>query len=168
MLLDLGWQTYALLGAGLLFVVLEVLFPSGGLLGVGALLCLGLGAWSAWRHQGTSGAAMYGLGVALLAPLTAYAGLRLLPYTPMAKTAILSGPPRTAAPPAQVASPELVGRRGRTETPLRPVGIARIDGRRLDVVTRGQHLDAGEPVIVIAIEGLRVIVDSDSADPPEA
>ena len=43
-MLDFGWEAYALLGAGLLFVVLEMLFPSGGLLGLGAAICLALGS----------------------------------------------------------------------------------------------------------------------------
>ncbi|MDQ5851060.1 MAG: nodulation protein NfeD [Chloroflexota bacterium] len=41
---------------------------------------------------------------------------------------------------------------------LRPGGIARIGDQRVDVVTRGDYIEAGEPIEVIADEGYRRIV----------
>ena len=41
---------------------------------------------------------------------------------------------------------------------VRPAGFARIDGRRVDVVTRGEMLDKDCPLIVVEIEGNRVVV----------
>src|SRR5690606_17678313 len=52
---------------------------------------------------------------------------------------------------------ELVGRTGRAVTPLRPAGTAEIDGRRWDVVTEGSFVEAGRPVRVVAVEGLRIV-----------
>ncbi|GIX07757.1 MAG: hypothetical protein KatS3mg115_2160 [Candidatus Poribacteria bacterium] len=53
---------------------------------------------------------------------------------------------------------KLVGMEGVTKTPLRPVGVAEIGGRRYDVVTDGEYLAAGTPVRVIEVEGTRVLV----------
>lgn len=52
----------------------------------------------------------------------------------------------------------LIGKEGETVTALHPSGIARIDGRRYDVVTRGEMLDKGVPVKVIDTSGNRVVV----------
>jgi len=70
---------------------------------------------------------------------------------------ILSAPPAagTAEDPALRA---LVGKHGVTVSPLRPAGFARIDGARVDVVTRGEMLDAECAVVVLDVAGNRVVV----------
>ena len=42
--------------------------------------------------------------------------------------------------------------------PLRPAGVAQFDGERLDVVTEGDYIDQGSPVVVVRSEGYRHIV----------
>ena len=58
--------------------------------------------------------------------------------------------------PAVAAS--LVGARGMAASDLRPGGIARIKGERVDVVSQGDYISAGEPIIVISDEGYRRVV----------
>ena len=41
---------------------------------------------------------------------------------------------------------------------LRPAGFARLGGARVDVVTRGEYVAAGEAVEVVADEGYRRVV----------
>lgn len=61
---------------------------------------------------------------------------------------------------------DLVGKEGVTATVLRPAGFALIEGRRVDVVTGGELLEAGVPVVVVAAEGNRVQVRArDSGQP---
>ena len=43
-------------------------------------------------------------------------------------------------------------------SPLRPAGIAVIDGERVDVVSDGEFIDAGFPVIVTRVDGNRIVV----------
>jgi membrane-bound serine protease (ClpP class) len=52
----------------------------------------------------------------------------------------------------------LVGRRGLALTTLRPAGTAEIDGERVDVVSQGTFIAAGEPVEVVRVRGSRVEV----------
>lgn len=52
----------------------------------------------------------------------------------------------------------LVGHAGEAATDLRPGGYATIDGRRVDVVTAGEHLAVGTPVEVVKVEGNRIQV----------
>lgn len=51
-----------------------------------------------------------------------------------------------------------IGKTGTTLTQLHPVGAARIDGQRLDVVTSGEFLDTGTAVKVIEAHGNRIVV----------
>jgi len=162
---DFGWQTYALLGGGLLFVILEVFFPSGGLLGIGATICLGVGAWTAFEYGGGFSAVLkYGASVVVLAPITLVFAFKILPHTPFANAIILqpSGTPQVAT---ELGLESLVGQRGRTITDLRPAGIALVADRRVDVVTRGVHLEAGDDVRIVKVEGNRVIVEHVGGEP---
>ena len=52
----------------------------------------------------------------------------------------------------------LVGRIGITTSPLRPTGIAIIDGRRFDVISRGEFVDRESPVKVVRIQGNEIEV----------
>ena len=52
----------------------------------------------------------------------------------------------------------LLGKEGVTVTSLHPTGIATIDDRRYDVVTRGEMLEKGDRVKVIDVTGNRIVV----------
>ncbi|MBI2424573.1 MAG: ATP-dependent Clp protease proteolytic subunit [Candidatus Hydrogenedentes bacterium] len=41
---------------------------------------------------------------------------------------------------------------------LRPAGRGRFEGRSLDVVTRGEFIESGAPIVIIQIEGSRLVV----------
>jgi membrane-bound serine protease (ClpP class) len=48
---------------------------------------------------------------------------------------------------------DMLGEVGVAATMLRPGGFATIAGKRVDVVTRGEHLEKGTPVVVCNVEG---------------
>lgn len=53
---------------------------------------------------------------------------------------------------------ELVGKTGKAITPLRPSGIAEIEGQRRDVVSEGGFIAADREVKVVAARGRRIVV----------
>lgn len=53
---------------------------------------------------------------------------------------------------------DLVGKTGVAATSLRPAGAAMIDDERIDVITEGIFIDAGENVKVVKVDGSSVIV----------
>ena len=55
-----------------------------------------------------------------------------------------------------------VGKTGAAHTPLRPAGIAELDGVRLNVVTEGDYIERGAPVRVVRVSGNRVVVAADN------
>lgn len=60
--------------------------------------------------------------------------------------------------------PTLLGKTGVAITILRPVGIAEIDGKRVEVVSDGEFIQPGTEIKVIKVEGMRVLVSSKSFD----
>jgi membrane-bound serine protease (ClpP class) len=53
---------------------------------------------------------------------------------------------------------ELLGVEGVAVTTLRPAGTAEINGKRVDVVTDSEYIEHGKPIVVTAVEGMRVVV----------
>ena len=86
--------------------------------------------------------------------------MRFLPKLPFGRRLILSTD--MEAEEGFVSSPETdrqwLGKTGRAVSPLRPAGIAEIDGNRVDVVSDGVFIDAGAPVRVTRVDGNRIVV----------
>ncbi|MEJ2290909.1 MAG: NfeD family protein, partial [Deinococcales bacterium] len=65
----------------------------------------------------------------------------------------------------------LTGRQGTALSDLRPAGVARFDGERVDVVSEGDFIAAGSTLTVLHVEGMRVTVravEPEPADEPTA
>ncbi len=58
----------------------------------------------------------------------------------------------------------LVGQEGRTLTPLRPAGTARIDGNNVDVVADGEFIPENTQIMVQSVVGARVVVRKKEED----
>ncbi len=52
----------------------------------------------------------------------------------------------------------LIGKKGKSLTPLRPSGTAEIGETRYDVLTKGEFIDAAEGIEVVAVENNRIFV----------
>ena len=53
---------------------------------------------------------------------------------------------------------DLLGKNGVATSLLRPAGVAEIDGRRIAVLTEGEFVPAGSPILVNRVEGARIFV----------
>jgi len=98
------------------------------------------------------------IAVALLVPVAIVLGFKVLPHSPLAKHMVARGLSFESSAATDPRDRVLVGREGVVESTLRPAGMARIDGRRVDVISRGERIDAGELVRVVEVEGNRVVV----------
>jgi membrane-bound serine protease (ClpP class) len=67
-----------------------------------------------------------------------------------------------AADTGYISAPESdhswLGRTGKALSPLRPAGIADIDGSRVDVVSDGAFIEAAAPIEVTRVDGNRIVV----------
>jgi membrane-bound serine protease (ClpP class) len=137
-------------------------FGIAGILGIAALLTglslslVGGGATWEFILKATS-RVVFSLLVAVGASLLL---LRFLPRLPFGRSLILqtglsTGEGYASAPAGE---PAWLGKSGTALTPLRPAGIADIDGRRVDVVSEGEFIDSGVPITVIRVDGNRIVV----------
>jgi membrane-bound serine protease (ClpP class) len=161
-----GWEELLLFTSGLLLLVLEIFMIPGfgiaGVLGIAALLAglsLSLiGGGASWEFILTAmSRVVFSLLLAILASLLL---LRYLPRLPGGRRLILDTGLSSGA--GYAAAPEedrgWLGKSGTALTPLRPAGIAEIDGRRVDVVSDGEFVDSGAPILVSRVDGNRIVV----------
>jgi membrane-bound ClpP family serine protease len=146
-----------LLAAGLALVVAEVLFPSFGILTILSIACF-VGSLVAAFGEGTSTGFTFVGATAVLVPIALLGGLKLFPRTPIGKRFVMDGLSHESAAATDDRDLVLVGHEGVVEAECRPAGIARIDGRRVDVVSRGRALEVGTPIRVAEVSGNRVVV----------
>jgi membrane-bound serine protease (ClpP class) len=61
------------------------------------------------------------------------------------------------------AADHLVGRSGVATTDLRPSGTARFGDERRSVVADGPAIEAGQAIVVTAVEGYRIVVRAEES-----
>jgi membrane-bound serine protease (ClpP class) len=163
-----GWEELILVGLGLTLITLEVfVIPGFGIAGIAGIISTLAGFSLSLIGHGSTLAAFFGaMGRVSLAMILALIGslvaFRFIRHTPFSRQLVLDAAlPQGMgdAPPAPVVAPTThVGQQGQTATPLRPAGIALIDGVRVDVVSEGEMVDAGVPIVVVRMEGNRIVV----------
>lgn len=140
---------------GFLMLAAEVFVP-GAILGLLGGLCLVAAIGFSYAHYGvaTGTVALMLIGSASLAGFIAW--MFLFPKTPIGRRIMLN---RTLEPGrSKAVRAVLLGRDGVAFTPLRPSGVAIVDGRKVDVVAESDFIDADAPVTVVADEGMRIVV----------
>jgi membrane-bound serine protease (ClpP class) len=161
-----GWEEMLLVASGLVLLALEIFvipgFGIAGVLGIATLLgglSLSLvGAGASWEFiVKAMGRVVFSLLAALIASLVM---LRFLPRLPWGRRLILeSGLP---AGKGYASAPETdqrwFGKSGRAVSPLRTAGIAEIEGERVDVVSDGEFIESGAPIVVTRVDGNRIVV----------
>jgi membrane-bound serine protease (ClpP class) len=161
-----GWEEVLLVAVGLTLLALEVfVIPGFGVAGVAGIASLLagfsltlVGAGATWQVVLAAGGRV--LLSVLLATAGALAVLRILPRLPVGRRLVLGAelPARTGYTSEPPADHRWLGRRGTAASPLRPAGIADIDGERVDVVSDGEFIEAGHPVEVLRVDGNRIVV----------
>lgn len=156
---------------GLLLIAAEFLLPSGGLIGLLASLAIVFSLYEAWTAFGSSRPGLFYTFVLLT--MFSVPGVIALMFQALKKTKraehLFLTPPDDddLAPFAEESDhmASLIGRFGVAVSDLRPAGIAKVDGERLDVVSDGSYVESGTPVKVIAIRGVFPVVRG--VDPDE-
>jgi membrane-bound ClpP family serine protease len=147
------------LALGLLLLLVEVFIPSGGMIGLCSLLCLGLSLWYAFSQSLGMGA-MFMLVDLVALPLTAMAAFSLWSRSPLGRKFFLAPPSseEIEVSHAEYHLDRLVGLEGQTLTPLRPSGTVEIEGRRLGSLAEEGYLPAGASVRVMKVRSGQLIV----------
>lgn len=151
----------ALILVGLALVAVEVtLVPGLNVVGVLGVVGAAVGVVYAFFEFGVAG----GLGT-LAATLLAAGGMFYLLWESGAwdRFVLTDSIRRDADVDAEehTSRARMLGRTGRAVTPLRPGGVAEVDGARLEVETEGAFVAAGSRVRVVAMDRRRYIVRLD-------
>ena len=151
---------FVLMAVTVALLFLELFVPSGGLIGMLAGVAAIGSVVAFFKYDDTAGL----VATAAYLILTPIAGVFVFKYwlnSPLGKRMILGGNEEPADPdadPADIAEQarrerlaqlrQLIGARGVTVTPLRPVGTVKINDQRIDAMAETGVIDAGTPVIV--------------------
>jgi membrane-bound serine protease (ClpP class) len=161
--LNVGGLLLVLGGIGLL--ALETVVASYGLLTVGGVVAMVLGAFALWTGV-SPGELELDVSVSpwLIAAVVAigvvYAWVLVRALMQMRRGNAIANPP--------VAS--LVGAAGTAQTLIAPTGIAYAGGESWSARSRTEEINAGTPLRVVGVEGLELIVEPEAGDsaPPDS
>lgn len=141
---------------GILVIIVEVIVPTGGILAMVSTGLIGGSLYLVFTKASSAAGYLFVVADVIVIPLSVFIGFKLLAKSPAALKRSLS-----KEDGVQSQSPELemyMGLVGIAATDLRPSGVAVIDGKRLDVVSRGEYLERSSNVVVIAVTGNQIIV----------
>jgi membrane-bound serine protease (ClpP class) len=142
--------------AGVIIIIAEIFLPSGGLLSLMAAGLFGYSLFIVFHDISTMVGTYFVLADLFIIPVLVAVGLKILARSPATLRETLSSDSGVVSQ-----SPELksfVGREGKSVTALHPGGMAIIDGKRLDVVSRGEYIDKDSNLVVVEATGNQIIV----------
>ena len=152
-----GMEAIVLLVLGILLIILEFFVPGGilGLIGAGAVIGSLFLAGYDIGHMTLSISIAFIVAIIAFIILFKWVGLERGIF----KKIILRD--RTTTELGYVSAsdrPELIGQEGITVTPLRPSGTALFDEERIDVVSEGGFVEKDKHVMIVQVEGIKVVV----------
>jgi membrane-bound ClpP family serine protease len=153
------WAVILLIG-GMLFGIMEVFFPSAGILAFLSAASI-IAAIVVGFQQST------GVGIVIL--VAAVAGLPTLivlafkywPQTAMGRRVLLHAPASDDVlpdDPTKELLKNIIGKAGKAKSKLLPSGVITLDGRTINAVSEGGPIEAGQAVRVLQIRGKRAVV----------
>lgn len=162
--MDYSNVAFLLMALGLALLVAEVFIPSGGMILVLAIICLGGSiwcAWTVWWDTNRIGWWIYLASLFFLIPSSVGAALFALPRTSFGRRILLDAPTLDEVTPYARETAHLqsmLGRSGKTLSLLNPGGLVLVDGQRLHAESEGMVLDSGTEIEVVGVRGNRLLV----------
>ncbi len=159
------------LGTGL--ALLEVFFPSAGILGfLSAAALLAAIVMGFWQSPVVGGVVLVTIAAGL--PTVIALALQYWPKTAMGRRVLLTAPrSEDVLPddPDKELLKELVGRTGKAKSKLLLSGVITIDGRTVDAVSESMPVEVGQTVRVVQVRGHALVVrpvgeEESSPSPP--
>ncbi len=156
---DIAIILFFLIGTALL--VIEVFMPGFGIAGISGLVMEVISISLMLIHHGPLAA--FGLTLVVLALVGVIISITLRSATKgrLSKSALVLQKSETADEGFTATQEDMevfIGKEGVVTTTLRPVGMAEIEGVKLNVVSDAEFIPKGTPVRVTRVDGMRVIV----------
>ena len=140
-------------------LTLELFIPSGGLLGVAAAAALIAAIVIGFMHSLETGATIL-VGAAVFVPIVISIGLRIWPSTPIGRRMLTLNPEADARREAELRAEReaIIGKKGFARSNLLPSGLIEIDGIRMDAISLGMAIDAGQVVEIVSVSAGKIHV----------
>jgi len=156
----LAWPLL-LLALGLILLVSEAFLPSGGLIGLLAIGCLGVSLYQAFSvPEAPYLGWKFLIADLVLIPAAMVFAIQLWPKTPLARRIFLPppAPEDVEVSHSRARLDHLLGEFGRALTPLRPSGLVDFDGRRLDALSEEGLIPAGALIRAVRVQSGVLVV----------
>jgi membrane-bound serine protease (ClpP class) len=141
---------------GAVVIIAEIILPSGGILSVVALSVFTYSLYIAFSDISKTVGFAFVAGDLVLIPVLVIVGLKQLARSPVTLRKTLSRKEGVSSQSPDLA--RFIDMQGTAVTNLRPAGMAVIDGKRVDVVARGEYIEKDASIMVIAVTGNQIIV----------
>ncbi len=154
----------SMLVIGLALIVAELFLPSGGIISLLSVICIGVSIYSIynlWYGEYPHRFWWFLASVVGLIPATTWSAFFLLSRTRLGNRVFLEAPNLADVTPYSHEAEErkqLIGKQGKTLTLMSPGGLVVVEGRRLHAETEGEMLDPDQPVQILSVKGNRVVV----------
>lgn len=156
--MDPLYWSFILIAVGLGVVVLELFLPSAGILGLLAAVLILAGIICGFMAGFQTGGLIL-LATVLILPVLLVAMLKIWPSTPIGRRVLLDDWRPNQFSPERQHAPDLVGQLGVAKTKMLPSGIVLVGDQKLDAVSDGFAIEAGQPIIITGVSGNRIYVE---------
>jgi membrane-bound serine protease (ClpP class) len=147
--------------AGVVVIIAEIIIPSGGLISVVALALFGYSLFVVFQEVSVATGIVFVVADIITIPVLVLVGLKMLAKSPVTLKRELSSAEGVTSQSTQLQN--YLGMKGTAACDLHPAGTALINGRRVDVVSRGEYIEKGSAIVVSAVTGNQIIVRQESA-----
>jgi len=156
-----GFETIILFVIGLLLLSAEIFFiPGFGLAGIGGVTAI---IASIFLTFGNIVQATYSILIALgISTIGFFLLIKYIPSTRTWRKFILSTQQKRELG-YTVGTKDLkrlIGEGGFAITTLRPSGIVEVDGKKLNVITKGEYIESNTKIKIISVEGNKIVVEA--------
>lgn len=141
---------------GVIVIIAEIILPSGGLLSLLALGIFGYSLYIVFTGISTAAGIVFVTADIILIPVLVITGLKLIVRSPVTLRKELSRSEGVVSQSDELE--KFMGLEGTALTDLHPSGLAEINGKRVDVVSRGEYLEKNSKIVVYSVRGNQIIV----------
>ncbi len=142
---------------GFAVIMAEIFIPSLGLLGAIAFGIFAYSLYSVYTSISINAGMIFtGLDIVFI-PVLIIMGMKMLARSPLSLQRKLSKQDGVVSQDEKFNA--YIQMEGKSVTDLRPSGTAIVQSHRLDVVTDGEYIESGTPVVVTDVTGNRIVVE---------
>ncbi len=151
---------FALIGCSVLFFILELFVPSGGIFALLCGACTIASVVTMFMYTPALGLVLL-IGYVIVGPFAIYWGIHVWEHSGVGRRLILDaeldssgtneldGHQESDGTAEGFSIRSLIGEEGVTDSLLRPVGFVKINGRRVDAIAEGDLIEAGRRIRVV-------------------